>query len=55
MNLIIVGSPNKVKKIKAILGTGWDVAASVGHVRDLPPRTLDIAAPDYRLAYEFWA
>ncbi len=53
MNLMIVESPNKVKKIKAILGTGWDVAASVGHVRDLPPRTLGIAAPDYRLAYEF--
>lgn len=53
MNLMIVESPNKVKKIKAILGYGWDVAASVGHVRDLPPRTLGIAAPDYRLAYEF--
>ncbi len=53
MNLMIVESPNKVKKIKAILGHGWDVAASVGHVRDLPPRTLGIAAPDYRLEYEF--
>lgn len=53
MNLMIVESPNKIKKIKAILGYGWDVAASVGHVRDLPPRTLGIAAPDYRLEYEF--
>ena len=31
MNLMIVESPNKIKKIKAILGSGWDVAASVGH------------------------
>ncbi len=53
MNLMIVESPNKVKKIKAILGNGWDVAASVGHVRDLPPKNLGIAAPDYRLEYEF--
>jgi DNA topoisomerase-1 len=53
MNLMIVESPNKVKKIKAILGNGWDVAASVGHIRDLPPKSLGIAAPDYRLEYEY--
>jgi len=53
MNLMIVESPNKVKKIKAILGRGWDVAASVGHVRDLPQKTLGIAAPSYALEYEF--
>jgi len=53
MNLMIVESPNKVKKIKAILGNGWDVAASVGHVRDLPPKTLGIAAPTYQLEYEY--
>lgn len=52
MNLMIVESPNKVKKIKAILGYGWDVAASVGHVRDLPPKTLGLAAPAYQLEYE---
>lgn len=53
MNLMIVESPNKVKKIKAILGNGWDVAASVGHVRDLPPRSLGIAGPSYQLEYEY--
>jgi DNA topoisomerase IA len=30
MNLMIVESPNKVKKIKTFLGHEWDVAASVG-------------------------
>ena len=53
MNLMIVESPNKVKKLKAILGNGWDVAASIGHVRDLPPKSLGIAAPEYRLEYEY--
>jgi DNA topoisomerase I len=52
MNLMIVESPNKVKKIKAILGPGWDVAASVGHVRDLPTGPLGVSA-DYALIYEF--
>jgi len=41
MNLMIVESPNKVKKIKTLLGSGWDVAASVGHVRDLPKSNKD--------------
>lgn len=53
MNLMIVESPNKVKKIKAILGPGWDVAASLGHIRDLPVRELGLAAPDYKQEYVF--
>ena len=47
MNLLIVESPNKCAKIGAILegiyGKGsWLVAASVGHIRDLPLRELGI-------------
>ena len=55
MNLMIVESPNKVKKIKAILGNGWDVAASVGHIRDLPKGKgeMGIAPPTYELKYEY--
>jgi DNA topoisomerase-1 len=53
MNLMIVESPNKVKKIKTFLGPGWDVAASVGHVRDLPVKSLGVTTPDYQLQYEF--
>jgi len=53
MNLMIVESPNKVKKIKTLLGSGWDVAASVGHVRDLPKKTLGVTSPDYQLQYEY--
>ncbi|AXC16430.1 DNA topoisomerase I (plasmid) [Acidisarcina polymorpha] len=50
---MIVESPNKVKKIKALLGSGWDVAASIGHIRDLPAKGLGLAPPDYKLEYHF--
>jgi DNA topoisomerase I len=33
--LLIVESPGKIKKLKSILGAGWDVKASVGHIRQL--------------------
>jgi DNA topoisomerase-1 len=36
MKLVVVESPNKVRKIKDFLGAGYRVAASFGHVRDLP-------------------
>ena len=37
MRLVIVESPNKTKKIREFLGSGYRVTASFGHVRDLPP------------------
>ncbi len=36
MALVIVESPTKAKKIQAILGRGFTVKASLGHIRDLP-------------------
>ncbi|EPL0286180.1 type I DNA topoisomerase [Proteus mirabilis] len=50
--LVIVESPGKVKKISALLGAGYKVAASVGHVRDLPRKETGIAPPNFQLAYE---
>ena len=37
-HLVIVESPGKTKKINEILGSGYRVRASFGHVRDLPSR-----------------
>jgi DNA topoisomerase-1 len=34
--LVIVESPAKAKTIAGYLGQGWDVEASVGHIRDIP-------------------
>ncbi len=40
--LVIVESPAKVKTIKKFLGSNYEVAASNGHVRDLPKSKLGI-------------
>ena len=41
-NLVIVESPAKVKTIKKFLGSNYEVAASYGHVRDLPKSRMGI-------------
>lgn len=40
--LVIVESPAKVKTVKKYLGANYEVAASMGHVRDLPKSRLGI-------------
>ena len=53
-NLVIVESPAKAKTIKKYLGKGYDVVASMGHVRDLPEKRLGVDikknfAPKYEI------
>ncbi|MDD3237543.1 MAG: type I DNA topoisomerase [Candidatus Gastranaerophilales bacterium] len=38
--LVIVESPAKSKTIKKILGDGYQIEASYGHIRDFPPKVL---------------
>lgn len=42
MNLVIVESPTKAKKLSTYLGKSYTVKASVGHVRDLPKSKLGV-------------
>ena len=40
--LVIVESPAKAKTIRKYLGDGYEVTASMGHIRDLPASQLGI-------------
>ncbi len=40
--LVIVESPAKAKTIRKYLGNGYEVTASMGHIRDLPASQLGI-------------
>lgn len=52
MKLLIVESPGKIKKIQGILGSDFRVMASVGHVRDLPQKSLGVDLAGYKPLYE---
>ena len=40
--LVIVESPTKVESIKKYLGSGYDIEATMGHVRDLPKSAIGV-------------
>src|SRR6202050_4264629 len=46
MNLVLVESPAKAKTINKYLGKDYEVLASFGHVRDLPPKSGSVD-PDH--------
>ncbi|NJD69447.1 MAG: type I DNA topoisomerase [candidate division NC10 bacterium] len=52
-SLVVVESPAKAKTIGKYLGKGFVVAASMGHIRDLPAKSLSIdVAHDFAPQYE---
>src|SRR6266852_2395292 len=53
MNIVVVESPAKAKTINKYLGRGYEVLASFGHVRDLPPKdgSVDPEA-DFHMIWE---
>lgn len=53
MDLVIVESPTKARKLKDYLGSKYTIEASVGHVRDLPKKNLGIDLENhYQPVYE---
>src|ERR687886_237462 len=53
MKVVVVESPAKAKTINKYLGKGYEVLASFGHVRDLPPKdgSVDPDA-DFKMIWE---
>ena len=52
-HIIIVESPAKARTIKKFLGAKYNVKASMGHIRDLPKKTLAIDVDnDFEPKYE---
>src|SRR5919201_4431607 len=53
MNVVVVESPAKAKTINKYLGPGYEVLASFGHVRDLPPKDGSVDPKhDFRMIWQ---
>ncbi len=52
MPLIIIESPNKIKKLKSILGSNYDVVATVGHFMRLSKKDLGFDKETFVPKYE---
>ena len=52
--LVVVESPTKVRTIKKYLGSDYKVAATVGHIKDLPSKEMGIDVEDgFKPKYQY--
>lgn len=49
--LVVVESPNKIEKIQSVLGQGYKVLATVGHVCDLPDDDMGVNIENFKPRY----
>ena len=52
MPLVIIESPNKIPKLRSILGHNYTVMATVGHIMDLSKKKLGINLDTFSLKYD---
>ena len=53
MKLFIVESPTKAKTIQRYLGRGFKVKATLGHIKDLPPKELGVDEESLKAKYVY--
>lgn len=51
--LVIVESPTKAKTLSRFLGSGYQIEATMGHIRDLPEKKLGVEIKDKKDSFEF--
>src|SRR5262245_29714521 len=51
-SLVIVESPAKAKTIGKYLGKDYTVKASLGHIKDLPKKTLGVKLKNFEATYK---
>lgn len=55
MPLILIESPNKISKLKSILGPNYTVMASVGHIMDLSKKNMGVDLDTFEATYKISA
>ena len=54
-SLVIVESPSKARTLQKVLGDEYHIAASVGHIRDLPGREMGVdTSHDFKVTYQVY-
>ena len=48
MPLVLIESPNKISKLKKILGSNYVIMASVGHIMDLSKKNLGVELDNFK-------